>query len=59
MRRCMFASNFPVEKHVGWPAARLYGAFRGLAAHLDAADRQRLLADNARRACGIPGPPSG
>ncbi len=59
MRRCMFASNFPVEKHVGWPAGRLYGAFRGLAAHLDAADRQRLFADNARRAYGIPGAPSG
>ena len=59
MRRCMFASNFPVEKHVGWPVGRLYGAFRGLAAHLDAADRQRLFADNARRAYGIPGAPSG
>ena len=48
--RCMFASNFPVEKHAGWPAARLCAGFRGLASHLDAADRQRLFADTARRA---------
>ena len=48
--RCMFASNFPVEKHLGWPADRLYGAFRQLVSHLDAADQQRLFADTARRA---------
>ena len=54
VERCMFASNFPVEKHVGWPAARLYPAFLDLASHLDAADRQRLFADNARRAYGVP-----
>ena len=52
--RCMFASNFPVEKHVGWPAARLLGAFRDLASHLDPADHQGLFADNARRAYGVP-----
>ncbi len=55
--RCMFASNFPVEKHVGWPAERLYAAFGDLASHLDPADRQGLFADNARRAYGIPGAP--
>ena len=48
--RCMFASNFPVEKRMGWPADRLYGAFRELASHLGADDRQRLFADSARRA---------
>ena len=53
-KRCMFASNFPVEKHVGWPAVRLLGAFRDLASHLDPADRQGLFADNARRAYGVP-----
>ena len=58
-RRCMFASNFPVEKHVGWPAARLYAAFRGLASHLDPADRQPLFADNARRAYRAPETVSG
>ena len=54
VERCLFASNFPVEKHVGWPAARLYRAFRDLAAHLPPADRQRLFADNARRIYGVP-----
>lgn len=52
-RRCMFASNFPVEKHLGWPAERLYRAFRDLAAHLDRADQQWLFADSARRAYGV------
>ena len=50
VERCMFASNFPVEKHVGWPAARLYAAFRDIASHLDAAEQQQLFADTARRA---------
>ena len=50
VKRCMFASNFPVEKHVGWPAARLYAGFRDIASHLAAADQQRLFADTARRA---------
>ena len=52
--RCMFASNYPVEKHVGWSAAELYAGFRELAGHLDAADRQRLFADTARRAYRVP-----
>ena len=52
--RCMFASNFPVEKRMGWPADRLYGAFRELSSHLGADDRQRLFADSARRAYGPP-----
>ena len=50
--RCMFASNFPVEKRMGWPAARLYRAFRDLVSHLDAADRQKLFADTAGRPTG-------
>ena len=54
MRRCMFASNFPVEKHVGWPAGRLYGAFRGLAAHLDAADQATVV--RGQRAAGLRDP---
>lgn len=53
--RCMFASNYPVEKKAGWPAAALYAGFRELAAHLDDADRQRLFADTARRAYRVPG----
>ena len=53
VERCMFASNFPVEKHVGWPAARLYPAFLDLVSHLDPAAREGLFADNARRAYGV------
>ncbi|MCY4454264.1 MAG: amidohydrolase family protein [Immundisolibacterales bacterium] len=56
--RCMFASNFPVEKHVGWPVDRLYAAFRGLVSRFDESDRQRLFADNARRAYRAPEHPS-
>ena len=54
VERCMFASNFPVEKHVGWNADRLFSAFRDLVSHLDAADRQQLFADSARRAYRVP-----
>ena len=53
-QRCMFASNFPVEKHVGWTADRLYAAFREVGSHLDAADQQRLFAATARRAYRVP-----
>ena len=56
--RSMFASNFPVEKHVGWPVDRLYAAFRGLVSRFDESDRQRLFADNARRAYRAPEHPS-
>ena len=48
--RCMFASNFPVEKIEGWSADRLYSEFLRLADHLDSSTRQLLFADNARRA---------
>ena len=56
--RCMFASNFPVEKRMGWPADRLYTAFRELVSHLGAADRQKLFADTARQAYRVPDSPS-
>ena len=49
VRRCMFASNFPVEKAAGWQADRLYSAFSDLAGQLSEQDRQLLFADNARR----------
>ena len=58
VERCMFASNYPVEKHVGWTVDRLYGAFRDLVAHLDEADRRQLFADTARRAYRAAGSPS-
>ena len=48
--RCMFASNFPVEKIEGWSGDRLYSEFRRLVDHLDLPTQQLLFADNARRA---------
>ena len=54
VERCMFASNFPVDLKSGWPAPRLLAAFARLAGGMSEADRQRLFADNARRAYGIP-----
>ena len=56
--RCMFASNFPVEKRLGWPAGRLYAGFRDIASHLKASDQQKLFADNARRAYRVGETPS-
>jgi predicted TIM-barrel fold metal-dependent hydrolase len=54
VERCFFASNFPVDLKSGWPAARLFGAFARLVGGMPEADRQRLFADNARRAYGVP-----
>jgi predicted TIM-barrel fold metal-dependent hydrolase len=51
--RCFFASNFPVDLKSGWPAARLFGAFARLVGEMPEADRQRLFADNAKRAYGV------
>ena len=52
--RCMFASNFPVEERMGWPADRLYGAFRALVSRLGADEQRRLFSDSARRAYRAP-----
>ena len=54
VQRCLFASNFPVDLKSGWPADRLFGAFSRLAGEMPLADRQRLFADNAMRAYGVP-----
>ena len=56
VERCMFASNFPVEKHVGWSAGRLLAAFRDLVGDLDASDQQQLFAGSARRAYRVTDP---
>ena len=50
MERCFFASNYPVDVMQGWPADRLFGAFRRLAARYSRAEQEGLFADNARRA---------
>jgi len=48
--RCMFASNFPVDKKDGWPADRLFPAFLEIAARYSDAERRDLFAGTARRA---------
>ncbi len=47
-RRCMFASNFPMDK-VSGSLATLYGAFDRITADLDDADRRALFAETALR----------
>ena len=47
--RCMFESNFPVDKMgIGWAA--LWNAFKRIAAGATAAEKQALFAGTARRA---------
>mmetsp|Transcript_131595 Transcript_131595/g.232568 ORF Transcript_131595/g.232568 Transcript_131595/m.232568 type:complete len:326 (-) Transcript_131595:69-1046(-) len=48
--RCMFASNYPVDKKDGWPADRLFSAFLEIAARYSPTERQDLFAGSARRA---------
>jgi len=47
--RCSFASNFPVERHAGWSAARLFAEFENLVSSASATERRKLFADSARR----------
>ncbi len=48
IERCMFGSNFPVDKlHASY--SRLYGAFGELTAHLGAQERDALFVGNAAR----------
>jgi predicted TIM-barrel fold metal-dependent hydrolase len=46
--RCLFASNFPVDKLFG-SFERQYGAYRSLVAGCSAAERNKLFAANAER----------
>jgi predicted TIM-barrel fold metal-dependent hydrolase len=46
--RCMFASNFPVDKLYS-DFDTLYGAFREITAHFSVTERQMLFHDNAAR----------
>jgi L-fuconolactonase len=48
-RRCMFESNFPVEK-MGIGYAALWNAFKRLAAGASADDKHALFSETARRA---------
>ena len=52
-QRCMFESNFPVEKMgIGW--APLWNAFKRVAAGASADDKRALFSDTARRAYRLP-----
>jgi predicted TIM-barrel fold metal-dependent hydrolase len=56
--RCMFESNFPVDKQsCGYPV--LWNAFKKLSSHLPAADRARVFLGTAQQVYGIalPEPP--
>lgn len=50
--RCMFASNFPMDK-VSLPYRTLYDAYRGLVATRDEAEQRALFFDNAVRLYGL------
>ena len=53
--RCLFESNFPVEKMgIGWLA--LWNAFKRLAAGASEAEKRALFAGTARRAYRLPEP---
>jgi predicted TIM-barrel fold metal-dependent hydrolase len=51
--RCMFASNFPVDKFMGVSAGVLYSRFAAWVSHLPPADVHALFHDNAKRVYGL------
>ena len=46
--RCMFASNYPVDIRDGWPASKLFTAYRSMVADLPEEDQQKLFGETAR-----------
>lgn len=49
--QCFFASNYPVELKDGWPAKRLFPAFRNkIASKYSVATQEKLFSKNAMRA---------
>ena len=50
--RCFFASNYPVDAQKGWPAHRLFPAFRRLCERggISYEQQKQLFAGSARRA---------
>ena len=47
--RCIFASNYPVEKLEGWDAQSMYREFQRLVDHLSLEEQEALFALNAMR----------
>jgi len=48
--RCFFASNYPVDVKDGWPAPKLFAAFKKLASQYDDDVQKGLFAGNAKTA---------
>lgn len=48
--RCFFASNYPVDVKDGWPAPKLFAAFKKLASQYDEEAQKGLFAGNAKSA---------
>eukprot|EP01043_Picozoa_sp_COSAG02_P005684 COSAG02_NODE_155_length_33066_cov_32.167562_28_plen_83_part_00 len=50
--RCFFASNYPVDVQKGWPAHRLFPAFRRLCEKggISHEEQKQLFSSSARRA---------
>eukprot|EP01060_Flectonema_neradi_P013287 TRINITY_DN20034_c0_g1_i1.p1 TRINITY_DN20034_c0_g1~~TRINITY_DN20034_c0_g1_i1.p1 ORF type:complete len:307 (+),score=51.33 TRINITY_DN20034_c0_g1_i1:52-972(+) len=46
--RCMFASNFPVDAKDGWPAKRLFDAYKTMVSALPEDHQQQLFSKTAR-----------
>ena len=47
--RCIFASNYPVEKMEGWDAQSMYREFQRLVDHRSLEEQEALFALNAMR----------
>ena len=47
--RCIFASNYPVEKLEGWDAQSMYREFQRLVDHRSLEEQEALFALNAMR----------
>ena len=48
--RTFFASNYPVDVKDGWPADKLFGAFRHVASRYPIEDQRKLFSQSARAA---------
>ena len=49
VKRCIFASNYPVEKLEGWDAQSMYQEFQKLVDHRSQEEQEALFGSNAMR----------
>lgn len=47
--RCMFGSNYPVDKHMGTPASNMFAQFRNWTQDFPAAAQRNLFHDTAAK----------